>query len=75
MGVKLMIKSRGMRWAGHVASMRGKRNAYRVLVGKPEGRSPLGIPRLRWEDNIKLDLPEIGWSGMDCIHLAQDREQ
>jgi hypothetical protein len=52
-----------------------KRNAYRILVGKPEGKRPLGNPRRRWEDNIKMDLREIGWGGMDWIDLAQDRDQ
>jgi hypothetical protein len=51
-----------------------KRNAYRILVGKPEGKRPLGRPRYRWEDNIKMDLREIGWGGMDWIDLAQDRD-
>jgi hypothetical protein len=51
-----------------------KRNAYRILVGKPEGRRPLGSPRRRWVDNIKMDLREIGWDGVDCVHLAQDRD-
>jgi hypothetical protein len=51
-----------------------KRNAYRILVGKPEGKRPLGRPRRRWEDNIRMDLREIGWSGMDWIDLAQDRD-
>jgi hypothetical protein len=55
-----MIKSRRMRWAGHVARMGVKRNAYRILVGKPEGKRPLGRPRRRWVDNIKTDLREIG---------------
>jgi hypothetical protein len=55
-----MIKSRMMRWARHVARMREKRNAYRILVGKPEGKRPLGRPRRRWADNIKMDLREIG---------------
>jgi hypothetical protein len=54
-------KSRIMRWAGHVARMEEKRGAYRILVGKPEGRRPLGRPRRRWEDNIKTDLQEVGW--------------
>jgi hypothetical protein len=49
-----------------------KRNAYRILVGKPEGRRPLGRPRRRWVDNIKMDLRETGWDGMDWIDLAQD---
>jgi hypothetical protein len=65
-----MIKLRRMRWAGHIARMR-KRNAYRILVGNPEGKRPLGIPRRRWVDNIKMDLREIGWGDMDWIDLAQ----
>jgi hypothetical protein len=69
-----MIKSRRMRWAGHVARIRTKRNAYRILVGKPEGRRTLGRPRRRREDNIKMDLRRIGWGGMDWIYLAQDRD-
>jgi hypothetical protein len=60
-----MIKSRRMEWARHVARMGAKRNAYRILVGKPHGKRPLAIPRLRWVDNIKMDLREIGWDGMD----------
>jgi hypothetical protein len=67
-----ITKSRRMRWAGHAARMRRKRGAYRVLVGRPEGRRPLGRPRHRWEDNIKMYLQELGW-GMDWIELAQDR--
>jgi hypothetical protein len=51
------------------------RGAYRVLVGRPEGRKPLGRPRRRWEDNIKMDLQEVGWEGMDWIDLAQDRDR
>jgi hypothetical protein len=51
------------------------RNAYRILVGKPEGKRPLGRPRRRWLDNIKMDLGEIGWNGRDGIELAQDRDQ
>jgi hypothetical protein len=71
-----MIKSRRMRWAGNVARMGGKRNAYRILVGKPEGKKPLGRPKRRWVDNIKLDLREkMGWDGMDWIDLAQDTDQ
>jgi hypothetical protein len=66
------IKSRRMRWAGHVARMGGKRNAYRILVGKPEGRRPLGRPRRRWVDNIKVDLREIGWDCVDWVDLSQD---
>jgi hypothetical protein len=64
-----IIKSGRMRWAGHVARMGEKRNAYRILVGKPEGR-----PRRRWED-IRMDLREVGWGGMDWIDLTQDRDQ
>jgi hypothetical protein len=56
-----VIKSRRLRWAGHVARMGERRGAYRVLVGKPEGRRPLETPRSRWEDNIKMDLREVGW--------------
>jgi hypothetical protein len=52
-----------------------RRCAYRALVGKPEGRRPLGRPRRRWEDNIKIDLREVGWGGMDWINLAQDRDR
>jgi hypothetical protein len=64
--------SRRMRWAGHVARME-KRNVYRLLVGKTEGKRPLGRPRRRWMDNIKMDLLEIGFNAMDWIGLAQDR--
>jgi hypothetical protein len=60
-----MIKSRRMRWAGHVARMGKTRNAYRILVGKPEGKRQLGRPRYRWVDNIKTDLREMGWYGLD----------
>jgi hypothetical protein len=70
-----MIKSRRLRWAGHVARMGERRGTYRALVGKPEGRRPLGRPRRRWEDNIKLDLREVGWGGMDWIYLAEDRDR
>jgi hypothetical protein len=70
-----MIKSRRMRWAGHVARMGEKRNACRILVGKPEGKRPLGRPRRRWVDNIKMNLREIGWDGMDWTDLAEDRDQ
>jgi hypothetical protein len=70
-----MIKPRRMRWAGHVARMRAKRNAYRILVEKTEGNKPLESPRLRWVDNIKIDLREIGWDIMVCIDLVQDRWQ
>jgi hypothetical protein len=70
-----IIKSSWMRWNGHVARMWEKRNAYRLLAGKPEGKRPLGRPRRRWVDNIKLDLAEIGWGGVDWIGLAQDRDK
>jgi hypothetical protein len=61
---------------GRESSTNGvKRNAYWILVGKPEGKRPLGRPRRRWVDNIRIDLREIGWEGMDCIDLAQDRDQ
>jgi hypothetical protein len=70
-----VIKSRRMRWAGHAARMGERRNAYRILVGKPEGKRPLGRPRRRWVDNIKMDLVEVGWDGGDWIGLAQDRDR
>jgi hypothetical protein len=68
-----IIKSRRMRWAGHVARMGEKRNVYRLLVGKPEGKRLLGRPRHRWMGNIKMDLLEIVWNVVDWIGLAQDR--
>jgi hypothetical protein len=68
-------KSRRMRWAGHVARMGTESGAYRVLVGKPEGKRSLGRPRRRWEDNIKMDFLEVGCGGMDWIGLAQDRDK
>jgi hypothetical protein len=70
-----VIKSRRLRWAGHVARMGEGRGAYRVLVGRPEGKRPLGRPRRRWDDNIKMDLREIGIDGANWIRLAQDRVQ
>jgi hypothetical protein len=70
-----IIKSRRMRWAGHVARMEKKRNAYRLLVGKPDGKRPLGRPRRRWVDNISMDLGEVGWSDVDWIGLARDRNR
>jgi hypothetical protein len=63
-----------MRWAGHVAWTEDGRGVYRVLVGKPEGKKPLGKPRRRWEDDIKMDLQEVGCGGIDWIQLAQDRD-
>jgi hypothetical protein len=68
------MKSIRMRRAGYVACIGEKRCAYRILVGRPEGRRPLGSSRRRWEDNIKIDLQEVEW-GMDWIELAQDRER
>jgi hypothetical protein len=68
-----MIKER-RRWAEHVARMGEKRNRYRLLVGKPEVRRPLGGPRRRWLDNIRMNLVEVGWSDVDWIGLAQDRD-
>jgi hypothetical protein len=70
-----MSKSRRMRWVGHVAKMGEKRNAYRLLVRKPEGKGPLGRPRLRWMDNIRMNHGEIGWGDEDWIGLAQDRDK
>ncbi|KAJ4440066.1 hypothetical protein ANN_08197 [Periplaneta americana] len=69
------LKSRRLRWAGHVARMGESRNAYRVLVGRPEGKRPLGRPRRRWEDNVKMDLREVGYDDRDWINLAQDRDR
>jgi hypothetical protein len=70
-----IIKSKRMSWAWHVARMGEKRNAYRLLVGKAEGKRPLGRPRRNWVDNIKIDLLEISWDGVDRIGLAQDRDK
>ena len=70
-----VIKSRRMRWAGYVACMGEGRGVYRVLVGKPEGKRPLGRPARRWEDNIKMDLHEVGCGGMEWIDLAQVRDR
>jgi len=69
-----VIKSRRMRWAGHVARMGKERGVYRVLVGKPEGKRPLGRPRRRWVD-IRMDFQEVGCGYMDWIGLAQDRDR
>jgi hypothetical protein len=68
-----IIKLRRMRWAGHVARMGEKKNVYRLLVGKPEGKRPLGRPRRRWMDNIKMNPLEMGMNVVDWIGLAQDR--
>jgi hypothetical protein len=70
-----VIKSRRMRWAGHVARMGEERGVYRVLVGKPEGRRPVGRTRRRWVDNIRMDLQEVGCGRMDWVGLAQDRDR
>jgi hypothetical protein len=70
-----VIKSRRMKLAGHVAYIGERRSAYRVLVGRPEGKRPLGRPRRGWEDNIKMDLLELGWGCMDWTDLAQDRDR
>jgi hypothetical protein len=70
-----VVKSRRRRWAGHVARMGENRGVHRMLVGKPEGKRPLGRPRLRWEDNIKMDLREVGEGRGDWMGLAQDRDR
>jgi hypothetical protein len=70
-----VIKARRIRWAGHVGRMGEVRGAYNILVMRPEGRRPLGIPRNRWEDNIEMDLREIGFGDVDWIHWAQDRDR
>jgi hypothetical protein len=70
-----VIKSRRMRWAGHMAYVGEGRGVYRVLVGRPKGKRPLGRPRHRWEDNIKMDLRVIGIDGVNWIQLAQNRVQ
>ena len=70
-----VIKSRRMRWAGHVAHMSEERGVYRVLLGNPEGRRTLGRPRRRWVDNNRMDLQEVGCGFMDWIGLAQNRDR
>jgi hypothetical protein len=70
-----MMKSRRMILVGHVARMVEKRNAYTILVEKLQGKRTLGRPRRRWVGNSKIDLREMGWDGMDWLHLAQDMEQ
>jgi hypothetical protein len=70
-----IIKSRRTRWSGHVARLTEKRNAYRLLVEKPEGKRPLGRPRRRWVGNIRMDLGEVGWGDVDWISLPQDRNR
>jgi hypothetical protein len=71
----IIRESRRMRWMGYVARMGEERKVYKVLVGKPEGKRPLGRPRHRWENGISMDLREVGWERVDWIHLAQDRYQ
>jgi hypothetical protein len=73
--IVLVVKSRRMRWAGHVSRMGEERGVHRVLVGKPEGKRPLGKPRRRWEDNIKMDLQEVGLGCGDSIESAQNRDR
>ena len=70
-----VIKSKRMRWAGHVARIGEERGVYRVLLVKPEGRGPVGRPRRRWVNNIRMDLQEVGCGYMDWIGLAQDRDR
>ena len=70
-----VIKSRRMEWAGHVAHMEEGRGVQKALVGKPEGKRPLGRPRRRWEDNIKMDLEEVGRSCGDWMELPRDRDR
>ena len=75
LNIDRVIKSRSMRRAGHVERMGERRDVFRVLVGKSEGKRRLGRPKRRWEDNIKMDLQEVGYGGMDWIELAQDRDR
>ena len=70
-----VIKSRRMRWAGHVARMEEGRGVHKVLVAKPDGKRPLGRPRRRWEDNIKMDLQEMGCGSVNWFELAQYRDR
>jgi hypothetical protein len=70
-----MTKLKRMRWAGHVERMGDERNRYMIVVGKPEGWRPLGRPRHRWVDDIKIDLREIQWDVVDRVNLVQDRDQ
>jgi hypothetical protein len=74
-GLIIYLRSRRMRWAGHVVRMGEERRVYRVLLGKPEGRRPLGRPGRRWADNIRMDLQEVGCGDMDWIGLVQDRDK
>jgi hypothetical protein len=70
-----VMKARRMRWMGHVANMGDRRDLYRVLVEKPKVKNPLRRSRRRWENNIKMDLQEVGCGGMDWIELARDRDR
>jgi len=70
-----VIQSRRLRWAGHLARLWERRDVYRGLLAKPEGKRPLGIPRRRWEDDIKMDLQEVGFGGMDWIDLFEARDR
>jgi hypothetical protein len=70
-----VIKSRRMRWVGHVTQLGEMRNVYNILIGKPEGKRPLVSSGSRWEDTVAMDFKEIGWECVDWIHLAQDRDQ
>jgi hypothetical protein len=75
-GIIRIIKSSRMRWEGHVAQLgENKKNAYSLLVGKPEGKRQLGRPRRRWVDNVRMDLGEVGWGDVDWIGLAKDRNR
>jgi len=75
LNIARVVKSSRMRWVGHVARMGEGRGVYRVLVGKPEGKRPLGRPRCRWEDNNKMDLQEVGGGFGDWMNLAEDRDR
>jgi len=75
LNIARVLISRIMRWAGHVACLWERRGVYRTLMGKPEGKKPLGKPRRRREDNIKMDFQEVGYGGVDWIELAQDRDR
>ena len=70
-----VIKSRRMRWTGHVARMGDRKGTFEVLVGRPQGRRPLGRIRRKWGDNSKMDLQLVEWGGMECVALAQDRDR
>jgi hypothetical protein len=70
-----VVKARRMKWVRHVARIGDMRNAYRILAREPEGKRRLGRPRRRWDDRIRIDLTDIGWEGVNWIHLAHDRDQ